>query len=587
MAEQKRAFRMHTKLLHDVILRQAGSLEKGILEGVMNSVDAGSSICDIKIEPTRITISDDGKGIQSIQEVETWFEVFGQPHEENEGKIFGTFRMGRGQMFAYGLNKWKTGPFEMEIDIRDKGLDYSLKQVKKSHPGCSIEIELYTSIGHAGASDAVRQLSRWCRYVDPAIDIRINGETVNVGLAQEKWDHVTEEAYIRLSQSNDLPLYNLGIHTMDLSTWTYGTGGVVVTRKNVKVNFARNEIMSTCPVWQKIKPFLVEKSQEKIAKTKRLTETQRKTILRELGRDGSYKGIEKMSVFTTLHGRTVNNARLRNLVANCGNVITFAPEGNLVADRMWQQELVYPFSEDNLSDTGWTDREFTEFLIDKRIVGSATRYTPLKELKKDLKETFTLLAADKLTPLETAWVDTIAQAAYSAQRGNGEGLRNGRGKFQLWDYRVGISDCADGWTDGQKYVAFDRKFLEKLEMDLKGFIQLGHVLVHEWCHHEASSGSHGHDEQFYKEFHDRLRKDLPVFVTTCLQHFPKALERIGRKMTRKQLLALDKRESDFAKTTKITNLIVKNESESAPVEPVEPIVSKGKKLGSALGAFGE
>jgi len=38
MAEQRK-FQMHEKLLLDVIKRQAGTLQKAVLEGVMNSED--------------------------------------------------------------------------------------------------------------------------------------------------------------------------------------------------------------------------------------------------------------------------------------------------------------------------------------------------------------------------------------------------------------------------------------------------------------------------------------------------------------------------------------------------------------------
>ena len=36
-------FVMHPKLLYDVILRQAGSLSKAVLEGIQNSIDAGAT----------------------------------------------------------------------------------------------------------------------------------------------------------------------------------------------------------------------------------------------------------------------------------------------------------------------------------------------------------------------------------------------------------------------------------------------------------------------------------------------------------------------------------------------------------------
>ena len=104
---ETRHFRIdHNKLLLDVIRRQAGSLTKAIMEGVMNAVDAGATRCDISVTADTVTITDDGKGFASKKEIQEWFEVFGAAHSEEEAKTFGTFRMGRGQMFAYGVNKW-------------------------------------------------------------------------------------------------------------------------------------------------------------------------------------------------------------------------------------------------------------------------------------------------------------------------------------------------------------------------------------------------------------------------------------------------------------------------------------------------
>ncbi len=72
---------MHPALLFHVIESQAGSLEKAILEGAMNSADAKASSIEIVILPNRVTIVDDGLGFSSGEEVDRFFSVFGTPHE--------------------------------------------------------------------------------------------------------------------------------------------------------------------------------------------------------------------------------------------------------------------------------------------------------------------------------------------------------------------------------------------------------------------------------------------------------------------------------------------------------------------------
>ena len=49
LVSERRRFGMHQNLLYDVILRQAGTLQKAVLEGVMNGVDARATRIDIQI----------------------------------------------------------------------------------------------------------------------------------------------------------------------------------------------------------------------------------------------------------------------------------------------------------------------------------------------------------------------------------------------------------------------------------------------------------------------------------------------------------------------------------------------------------
>jgi hypothetical protein len=81
---------MHKDLLLSVIQRQAGTLQKAILEGVMNAVDAKASGVSVKLTSQAVEIIDNGQGFRSRQEIEQWFEVFGQPHSESEAKTYGT-----------------------------------------------------------------------------------------------------------------------------------------------------------------------------------------------------------------------------------------------------------------------------------------------------------------------------------------------------------------------------------------------------------------------------------------------------------------------------------------------------------------
>lgn len=83
VVKTRRKLAMHEKLLFDTIQRQAGTLEKANLEGIMNSIEAGAPLVEIELEADANTaimsISDKGKGMTNKQEIEDFFETFGTP----------------------------------------------------------------------------------------------------------------------------------------------------------------------------------------------------------------------------------------------------------------------------------------------------------------------------------------------------------------------------------------------------------------------------------------------------------------------------------------------------------------------------
>jgi hypothetical protein len=259
-SSELRRFKIAPKMLFDVICRQAGSLSKAILEAVMNSVDAKATRCDITVTRDKVTITDDGQGFRSRKEVEDWFEVFGQPHEASEGKTFGTFRIGRGQGFAYGVNRWRTGRFAMTVDFKRDGDGYELRDGLKAVPGCTIEIELYEPLSLLQIDEVERSLDLWVRYAQ--IPVTVNGQTVSKSPATDgSWPDSTDDAYIRLDANKaGLSVYNLGVHVCELSNYVMGTGGVVVSKQQLQVNFARNDVQSSCPVWRRIRAVIDQKA---------------------------------------------------------------------------------------------------------------------------------------------------------------------------------------------------------------------------------------------------------------------------------------------------------------------------------------
>ena len=121
----------HEKFIIASMKRQAGTVEKAVLELVMNSIEAqldAQGRTNPKKPPQvwieyidegngKLIVRDPGRGFRNRQEIMNWFAMFGTPHDESEGKKWAEFRMGRGQAFSFGKNTWRTGKFLMVYDL--------------------------------------------------------------------------------------------------------------------------------------------------------------------------------------------------------------------------------------------------------------------------------------------------------------------------------------------------------------------------------------------------------------------------------------------------------------------------------------
>ena len=397
---ETRRFSMHPKLLFDVIQRQAGTLSKAVLEAVMNSVDAGATRCDITLTPAGVTVVDDGKGFRNREEIENFFEVFGQPHAESEGKRYGAFRMGRGQCFSFGRNLWRTGTFRMDVDIKNRGLEYELLSDETPSPGCRIDITFYEVLRPTAVIDLARDFERLVRYAP--IPVSFNGKVLSEPAGKSKWPIETDEAWLKLDVggASGLKVYNLGVHVADLSSYSWGCSGTIVSKKQLKVNFARNDIMADDPVWRKIAAVVRNKVADGAGK-KRLSASERSVLFRRiLSGEVDWREHRDAKFFTDCTGRGWSISQLERSAEVFGangdaGVFTFAPRNSFDGDRLMQHKLGFVLDEAMLEIVGVRNpAEFFEQALpgyadtrmhwqDKGLLGH--RFTGLEKLAKALK----------------------------------------------------------------------------------------------------------------------------------------------------------------------------------------------------------
>jgi hypothetical protein len=540
---EKRQFRINPKILFDIILRQAGTLSKAIIEGVMNSVDAGATECHIEATKSQVTITDNGSGIQERKHIEQWFEEFGSPHDDRERKVFGTFRMGRGQLFAYGVNTWETGPFKMEVDVKNKGLDYHLHEKMKPVDGCRVQVDLYETLKPSEMAETERMMRQWVRYAP--LKITWNGEVITVDPEKEKWDHVLPEAYVRLKDTGSISLYNLGIHTMEIASYRFGTGGLIVSRKQLKVNFARNDVLDSCPVWRKIKPFVARKADEKMAKKTVFNASERQRLADQImAGDVDPRTSRDLKIFTNVSGQQVSfnqiaGYRFQKKVSCC-------KPGDPLGDTLHQHRVAFILSEETLERFGFEELDdMVEFMNNRFVAPGGWRLEPVnfEDLSEGFSRDFNIVDSKKLTVRLKMWLDLMHRCKYY--------IKLSTETSRYWTYGVDMDSraCsrkivigtgpAHGWTNGIDYVAVEKGFLGGLDFNVQGFVKLGNLMLHEFCHSEPTTASHIHSSEFYQIYHDSS-DTVAEFVKHCIANMPKVYKKFNKKPNQKILLANDR-----------------------------------------------
>ena len=509
---------MHEKLLVDVIMRQAGSIQKAILEGVMNSIEAGATRVDVTVEPRVIEITDDGRGFRSRHEIETFFETFGQPHDASEGKRWAQFRMGRGQLFAFGRNEWRTGHFRMSVDVK-KRLGYDLEEVTERAAGCRVRVSLYDPVGDRAIYAITREVGRYVKYVE--VPVSVNGTVVNTPASGCKWGAEScDEAWVRLNESGaTLEVYNLGVLVCDVRRHVHGVSGVIVSRQRLDVNFARNDVIRSCPVWRKIAARLEGSDRVRRVKTKRsLTDDERLHVIGRLaGGEMVVKDLRQTQLFVDCSGHPWSVDSIRKAGWPC---FTTAPRGSAKGDKLLQAHLALVLDEDQLAAfpcepsevfaRKWPQpdgsREYDSALAGHH---SMPPYRPFAVVSAEVRGDYAIVPEKRWTRSETVWQAIATDLQH---------------EIGGWEKRrrimIGSSDCFEGWTDGQSFIAINREYLSRLALKkedrpvVESLGLLASLIAHEQCHDSDSATDVGHTPEFYRDFHELQCARVPNAVGT-------------------------------------------------------------------------
>jgi hypothetical protein len=518
--KERRTLGMHPKLLMDTIKRQAGSLHKAVLEGCMNAVEAGSPVVDITFmqegSTAMLEIGDTGRGIVDKREIEEYFETFGTPHTEQENVVWKQFRMGRGQLFSFGKNTWRTSQFRMVVDIKNWGLDYELEEGLPEVEGCQITVELYDNPIHSqypSVENFKENIREQIRFFETTVEF--NGEQLNTAPSTCQWDYQDDNAYYLFNCGTDFSWYNLGAFVMKESAWKRGMHGIAVSKHQLKVNFARNDIQHDCEIFEAMKQIVkqnvIKESKRRTRRT--FTDYERRAMLTFL-RDGEqdYDEVKTIALIQTAQGKRITLDYIRKNKQQW----SFSPSGDRLADKMMERGSALILDEDIIEQMGYQGRKanFFNWLVDTESMSEWSNYYDDWQRVKKLYVPF-----DKLTSGISDEYITLPNTKLKVTERR---ILNVLGKYDYWGGRViqlGYSERANAWTDGQTYICIDRHYLDRLYLGSPRCTnKLMMLLAHELAHDEDTRGTHVHGPEFYENQIRILESDHSPTILNSMFH---------------------------------------------------------------------
>ncbi|MBP2636879.1 MAG: hypothetical protein H6Q72_2786 [Firmicutes bacterium] len=505
--QNTRKFTVAPDIIYSLIKAQAGTLAKSVGECVMNSIDAGASEIIISATQHKLVISDNGRGFRAREEIEQCFEVFGFEHKEAD-REFGQFGIGRAQLWNFCATSWLTNTFRMDVDIKNKGLDYDLADGLPPQPGLVIEGVFYQAMTANDLFTFERELKELVKFV-PA-KVVLNGKVISKEAGREKWTYDTPEAWVKIRETGDLYVYNLGFFVKRYPAYQFGCGGTVVTKPGVRLalNMARNDILvSECEVWKQIKPLLQQNG--KVHKERLTSAARNRLIHLFLAGEIDEKTVKTAKLVQDILGKYHTLSELAPTLLWGHRPISAAESGNTLAEYIHRTKRGFILSKATLERfDAETVREFVE-----QFKQGITKVQPwYKEAQpvvfENVKGVCVELSELRMPVPPNEWTKE-EQAALAALNQLSRKIpavlelsREGKGELAVRQIDLGVSDTAKAWTDGKNYITFDRKTIALAQKGIGGWQLILNVLLQEYLHNRQSGDRVAQEEDFYQQFYN-------------------------------------------------------------------------------------
>ncbi len=528
-------FQIDNNAMFELIYGQAGSLQKALLELVMNAIDAKATKVEVELPPEgdRFIVSDDGVGFRNRDEIENYFARIGFDHSElAEQRRYGRFGLGRLQALCFASTVWETNHFSLAVDIKRHGLKIDMTEHGSAQwRGCRIQGTFYDRQDNLELNATLRELTEMTAYAE--IPVRINGQCVNKIPSECKWTFEDDDAYYSVrNNSSTLTIYNLGVKVCSLPASRYGVGGIVVSKQPLELNIARNEVlMSRCERFKRVIKVLRSYAvTESTAKPQRLNDARRESLLQQfIAGNVEFGEIKDLKLIPTMKSRV----SLSDLTYSSW---TIAPRlGDSIAEylhRSRQYKVLDPRILEWLSvgNGAALATELNATAPDDLNAGIAfiRGYTDFKDASRGLSDSYSAIPRGDLTPEQKALLSALESASYFCRRAIHRVTGEWRNERRI---EAGVSDSALAWTDGRQAIWFNLKELDRAMKGDDSLAALLPILLHEYCHAEADNEAHSHDLEFYELFHEASCVLANASAnSTMVRHLNGALKRTVKRI---------------------------------------------------------
>lgn len=262
-------------LMNTLTMRQTGSPEKGIAELVMNGFDAdrinGKKVeINIRIDTKGFSVSDNGEGFLSEEEVMLYFKRIGFDHtigKHADKDRFGQHGIGRFQIQSHAKCSWRTNSFEMSVDALEQSDSFLFSRNLPHQAGCTVSGEWYIAKSNHDIDAIALGLCKLVKYM--LADVYVNGNLVTTDL--NDYDVETDDFLIKYTELHDtVNIYNKGVFVESVNDASL-FGCILVSKTKMNLNTARDGIIKrnsssgqACKVWSEAYTLLRNKVNENI-----------------------------------------------------------------------------------------------------------------------------------------------------------------------------------------------------------------------------------------------------------------------------------------------------------------------------------